>query len=281
MKKIKIWFKALHKDFLALISFWLLLFIIGIAFSASLVAPYDPLYINLDHINLKPSLNHLLGTDNQGRDILSRIIYGTRYSLSIGLLATFISLLFGTFLGLVSGYLGGIIDKILVVIVDITMAFPSLLLAIGISVIMKSGMASVIIALSLVGWTSFARLTRGMVIDLKEKDFVQSANSLGCSFFRIIFKHILPNCAPIIITVTALKIGGFILSESALSFLGLGIQPPTPTWGSMINLGRDYIRYQPWITIAPGMAIALTIIAFNILGEFIQNYLNPKKVNLK
>jgi len=279
MQNIKNCFQSLKKDYFALSSFCLLITICLIAILAPLITPFDPLQINLDEINQAPSIEHLLGTDHQGRDILSRIIYGSRYSLSISLLATCLSLSIGISLGLLAGYTGGIIDKAIVMIIDITMAFPALLLAIGISIILKPGVTSVIIALSLVGWTSFSRLTRGMVISLKETDFIKASQALGCSPFRIILKHLLPNCLPIIITATSLKIGSIILSEAALSFLGLGIQPPLPTWGSMINLGRDYIKIQPWSTIAPGLAIAITIVSFNLLGEFIEKYLNPKKVN--
>lgn len=264
----------------ALISLVLLCLILCLAVFAELLMPYDPLAVDLDAINLKPSVNHFFGTDNQGRDIFSRIVLGARYSMAVGFLATFFALFVGVLLGLIAGYFKGWVDKCIVVVTDITMAFPSLLLAIAISVVLKAGIVSVIIAIAAVGWTGFARLVRSMVIEFKEADFVTSASALGCGHARILFKHILPNCFPLIITAASLQIGNFILSESALSFLGLGINPPAPTWGSMINTGRDYIYYQPWQVVAPGIFIALTIMSFNLLGEFIRNYLNPKSLKI-
>lgn len=273
------WF-LLKKNILAMGSLVILIVMVGLAIFAEFVMPYDPLSIDLDAINLAPSLSHVFGTDSQGRDIFSRVILGTRYSLLVGFLATFFAVSVGVFLGLIAGYFKGIVDKTIVIITDITMAFPSLLLAIAISVVLKAGLLSVIIAIAAVGWTGFARLVRSMVIEFREADFVASAEALGCSNTRILFKHILPNCYPLIITAASLQVGNFILSESALSFLGLGIKPPAPTWGAMINTGRDYIYYQPWHVIAPGLFIATTIMAFNLFGEFLRNYLNPKSLKI-
>lgn len=270
----------LKKNILALFSLIILIAMGLLAIFAESIMPYDPLAINLDAINMAPSFSHFFGTDLQGRDIFSRVILGARYSLFVGFSATFFAVTVGVFLGLIAGYFKGVVDKVIVIITDITMAFPSLLLAIAISVVLKAGLLSVIIAIAAVGWTGFARLVRSMVIEFKEADFVASAKALGCSNKRIMFKHILPNCYPLIITAASLQIGNFILSEAALSFLGLGIKPPAPTWGAMINTGRSYIYYQPWHVIAPGLFIALTIMAFNLFGEFLRTYLNPKSMKI-
>lgn len=274
------WFKSLKKNIPAFLSLIVIALILMLAMFSEIIMPYDPIGVDLDSINLKPSFTHFFGTDNQGRDIFSRIVLGARYSIMVGFLATFFALTIGVLLGLVAGYFKGWVDKFIVIVTDITMAFPSLLLAIAISVVLKAGIVSVIIAIAAVGWTGFARLVRSMVIEFTEADFITSASALGCSHSRIIFSHILPNCYPLIITAASLQIGNFILSEAALSFLGLGINPPAPTWGSMINTGRDYIYYQPWQVIAPGIFIALTIMSFNLLGEFIRNYLNPKSLKI-
>lgn len=251
--------------------FYFLLFIIGAlvltAVFAPLIAPYDPLQIDLDHIKEAPGRNHLLGTDTVGRDVFSRIIYGTRISLLVGISATLLSLGLGLIVGLVAGYYGGKTDMVLTLVTDLFLAFPSLLLAIGVSILFPPGLFSVTAALCVVGWASFARLFRGMVFSIKENTFVDSARAIGCSNMRIMFFHILPHCLPISLVAASLKVGNFILSESALSFLGLGVQPPVPTWGAMISLNRCYLPSAPWMVLFPGLAIALAVIVFNALGD--------------
>jgi ABC-type dipeptide/oligopeptide/nickel transport system permease subunit len=243
---------------------------------ASYISPYDPLTIDLDHIKESPNFNHWFGTDTIGRDILSRVIYGCRISLLIGVGATILSLCLGLLAGLIAGYFGGKVDTFFTIIIDIFLAFPSLLLAIGISVLLPPGLLSTTIALCLVGWASFARLFRGMVFSFKESVFVDAARSIGSSHLRIIFVHILPHCIPIAVIVASLKVGGFILSESALSFLGLGVQPPFPTWGSMVSLNRGYLPSAPWMVFFPGGAIALTVFVFNMFGDALRDMLDPK-----
>ncbi len=244
----------------------ILLFVL-VALFAPVIAPYDPLAINLDHIKEAPNTKHLLGTDTIGRDVLSRIIYGTRVSLFVGISATVLSLGLGLIVGLIAGYYEGKIDMFFTMIIDLFLAFPSLLLAIGISVILPPGLISVTFVLCLVGWASFARLFRGMVLSFKENTFVDSARAIGCSNLRIMFIHILPHCLPVSLIAASLKVGSFILSESALSFLGLGVQPPTPTWGAMVSLNRCYLPSAPWMVLFPGLAIALAVIAFNFFGD--------------
>ena len=260
------------------LAFTATLVVFAISLSAAcgpMLYPINPTSIDLESIKLPPSFQHPCGTDSKGRDILSRILWGARISLSISVSAALGSLLIGLFLGLISGYFGGKLDTIITMVIDLTLAFPSLLLAIAISIVLPPGLLTVVIALSLVGWASFARLIRGLIIVLKESLFVEASRSIGCSNWRIIFRHLLPNSLSTILVALSLKLGTFILAESALSFLGLGVQPPAPTWGSMISLNRIYINSAPWMIIFPGFAIALTTFAFNILGDSLRDYLDP------
>jgi len=246
------------------------------ALAAPFISPYDPLQVNLAHIKEPPGAAHWMGTDRLGRDVLSRVMYGARFSLGISITATLISLGLGMLAGLVAGYAGGRIESIAAMVIDLFLAFPSLLLAVGISVLMPPGLASTTIALCLVGWAPFARLFQGMVLSLKQSSFVEAGRAIGCSAPRILFCHLLPHCLPIAIVAASLKIGGFMLSESALSFLGLGVQPPIPTWGNMISLSRSYLPYAPWMVLFPGLAIAVTVMLFNILGEAVRDAVDPK-----
>jgi len=257
----------------------LAIFFVGVIGVGAIFGPVvyhkSPVSIDLDSIKLSPSLNHPCGTDSKGRDVLSRILYGARISLSISLCAAMGSLLIGLFFGLISGYFGGKLDTAISVLVDITLAFPSLLLAIAITVVFPPGIYTVILALSLVGWATFARLVRGLTLSHKESLFVEASRSIGCSQWRIMLCHILPNCISTILVALSLKMGSFILAESALSFLGLGVQPPTPTLGSMVGLNRIYIHSAPWLVVFPGLAIAVSSFAFNILGDAFRDYMDP------
>ncbi|HUI45546.1 MAG TPA: ABC transporter permease [Nitrospirota bacterium] len=247
---------------------------------AALIGPafvsHDPLAMDLDNLKQPPGRHHLLGTDSAGRDILARLIYGARISLSVGVLASLFSLGIGIFFGLIAGYFGGRVDTVLSQIFDIFLAFPSLLLAIGISAVMSPGLTSAMLAITLVGWAGFARLVRGITFSLKEQTYVEASRAMGASSARILYKHILPNALPLLLVAGSLRVGGFILLEAALSFLGLGVQPPTPTWGSMISLSRAYITSAPWMVIFPGLAISITVISFNILGDFLRDKLDPR-----
>jgi ABC-type dipeptide/oligopeptide/nickel transport system permease subunit len=212
-------------------------------------------------------MKHFFGTDNKGRDILSRVLYGGRISISIAVLAALISMTIGLAIGLISGYFGGRLDIFFMALVDLVLAFPSLLLAIGVSVLFPPGVYTVMIALSAVGWASFARLIRGQVISLREASFVEAAKAVGCGNTRILLLHILPQCIPLAFVMTGLKLGGYILTEAGLSFLGLGAQPPTATWGSMISANRVFISSAPWMVLIPGILIAITALSFNVLGD--------------
>ncbi len=238
---------------------------------APLISPYDPLKIDLDSIKQPPSFKHPFGTDNKGRDILSRVIYGGRVSLCVAAVAGILSLAIGLFVGLLAGYYGGRLDMGIMAIVDLILAFPSLLLAIGISVIFPPGIYTVMIAIASVGWASFARVIRGYVLTIREMSFIEAAISIGCSDIRIILKHLLPQCVSLCLVFLGLRLGGYILTESALSFLGLGAQPPEPTWGSMISHNRVYISSASWMVFFPGLAIAITTVSLNIIGDLLRD----------
>lgn len=238
---------------------------------APLITDYDPNGIDLDSLRQPPGAQHLLGTDNKGRDIFARILYGGRLSLGIAAISAFFSLFIGLLLGLCSGYFGGKTDMLIMAGVDLVLSFPALLLAIAISILFPSGVYTVVVALVAVGWASFARIIRAETLALREALFIESARSIGCSTMRIISRHLLPQCIPLLLVMSGMKMGSFILAESALSFLGLGAQPPTATWGSMISANRVYISSAPWMVLYPGCMIALTVLCFNILGDTIRD----------
>ena len=260
----------------ALIAVVLLVLLVLTAIVGPSLVSYAPDAMDLDSLRQPPGKAHLLGTDSKGRDILSRVVSGARISLSVGILASALSLCIGIFFGLISGYFGGKVDAFFSQVFDIFLAFPSLLLAIGISAVMPPGLTSAMLAITLVGWAGFARLVRGITLSLKEQTYVEASQALGASSARIFYRHILPNALPLILVAGSLRVGGFILLEAALSFLGLGVQPPTPTWGSMISLNRAYINSAPWMVIFPGLAISITVISFNILGDFLRDKLDPR-----
>jgi peptide/nickel transport system permease protein len=241
------------------------------ALFAPIISGYDPDRIDLERLREPPGRQHILGTDNKGRDILSRILYGGRISLSIAVTAALTSMGTGLAIGLCAGYFGGKSDLIIMGFVDLILSFPSLLLAIGISIILPPGIYTVMIAIVSVGWASFARLIRGHIMVLREATFVEAARSIGCSDMRIIFTHLMPQCFPLLLVMGGLKMGSYILTEASLSFLGLGVQPPTATWGSMINANRAYISSSPWMVFFPGLMIAVSALCFTILGDTLRD----------
>jgi glutathione transport system permease protein len=240
------------------------------------VSPYNPAEADYLHVNAGISAAHWLGTDNYGRDILSRTLVGARYSLSIGVLATAFSSLIGSVWGLLTGYLGGWFDTLSGRLIDIMLAFPGLLLAIGIIAIAGPGFRNVILATTIFGIPIFARLVRGSAIALKERVYIEASEALAASRVRIMFFHVLPNIlAPILVYIT-LRIGTVILIAAALSFLGLGVQPPTPEWGAMLSEAQLYLAIDPLMAIAPGVAISLAVLGFNLLGDGLRDVLDPR-----
>lgn len=246
------------------------------ALFAPLLAPYHYRTTDMDNVLAPPGGKHLLGTDELGRDVLSRIIYGAQISLLAGVIAVGTGLLIGLVLGAVGGYLGGIVDYCIVGLIDVVWSFPVILLAITLVAILQPGFTSAMIALGLVTWPSYARVVRGQVLALKEREFVEAARALGCSHSRIIFKHILPNTLSPVIVMASLGFGNAIIVESTLSYLGLGAQPPKPSWGSMLSTARSFIYQAPWLTIIPGLAIILVVLGFNLFGDGLRDILDPR-----
>ncbi len=219
--------------------------------------------------------HYWLGTDNFGRDVLSRLLYGARISLLVGISASTLSLIVGLLLGAVAGFWGGWLETMIMRFTDIMFGFPTLLFLIGITAAFEPSLTVVFVAIGFVSWPGMARLMRGQVLSVKEREFVKAARVLGYSRWRILWRHVVPNClAPVIVAYT-LGIAGAIMAEASLSFLGLGAQPPTPSWGAMINTGKDFLRLAPWISMAPGFAIAITVLGFNLLGDSLRDALDP------
>ena len=246
-----------------------LILIMALSVLAPLFYPHSPSRVDLNSLKEAPSFltGHILGTDQEGRDILARLLAGGKVSIGVSFLAAFFAMTVGLSVGLVSGYFGGKVDVALMAAVDLILAFPSLLLAIGVSVVLPPGTLTVMLAIASVGWASFARLVRGHVLSVREAQFVDAARAIGASGPRILWAHILPQCISLALTLMAVKLGGYIITEASLSFLGLGAQPPNATWGAMISQGIAYIYAAPWIAVLPGLAIALTAFCFNVLGE--------------
>lgn len=241
------------------------------------IAPHDPEKANLGDRLQEPSWKYPLGTDHLGRCILSRIILGARISLSVALLVVSTSLIFGMAVGTISGYYGGMLDEIIMRIVDTFLAFPGLLLALGISGLFGAGFTNMVLALIIVEWTSYARLARSSVIDIKEYDYVTASRGLGSKDSHIMIHHIIPNIISPLIVMATIGMGYAILASAGLSFLGFGVQPPTPEWGSMLTDGRTYIRSAPYVMIFPGLAIMAAVLAFNYLGDAFRDMLDPRK----
>jgi peptide/nickel transport system permease protein len=260
----------------AVVSLIYLVLLVGIAIFAPLLTPYDPNQVDTPNRIAPMTQEHPLGTDHLGRDILARIIYGTRISLTVGLLTAFLgAATIGTAMGLIAGYYGGRIDNIIMRLIDIMMAFPGVLLAILIMATLGQGLFNMMIALSIFSIPAVARVTRGSTLSQKERDFILAARCLGMSSSRIMFRHILPNCMAPIIVMSTLRVATVILAAASLSFIGLGAKPPTPEWGAMINDGRWYLRQAPQLMIVPGIAIFVTVLAINFVGDALRDAMDP------
>ena len=235
----------------------------------------DPYAIDLDLRHLPPSWDHWFGTDHYGRDLFTRVVHGARISLVIGLIPAFLSTVIGAVLGVVSGFYGGKTDFWIMRLADVVLAFPSLLLAMAIMYTLGASLFNIFIALSAVGWASTSRIVRSQTLSLREKDFVEAARALGVSRGKIVFRHILPNCLPSIVVVFTMSIPAAIMQEAGLSFLGVGAQPPTPSWGLLVSQGKEFIFSAPWEAILPGVAILLLVLAFNFMGDGLRDAIDP------
>ena len=269
--------RIFYKNKMAVMGFIIILAMVIIAIFAPLIATQAPEAQDLAIRFQSPSAEHFFGTDNFGRDIFSNVVYGARISLFIGLVATIISVIIGTIIGAVAGFFGGGVDNVLMRLVDIILSIPSLILAIAISAVLGTGIRNLILAVSLSSITNYARIVRASVLSVKEQEYVEAAKIGGASNFRLIFRHILPNCTGPIIVQATLGVGTAILQAASLSFIGLGVQPPTPEWGGMLSQGRSYIRDYPHMTIFPGLAIALTIFSLNLFGDGLSDTLDVKQ----
>ena len=253
-----------------------IVFLIFVAVFAGFIAPHDPTETHLKDRLSSPSPEYPLGTDHLGRCILSRIIYGTRISLSVGVLVIGASLLLGLLLGTIAGYYGGIFDDLIMRIVDGFLAFPSMFLALAIAGALGPSLTNLMIALIVVEWTSYARVVRGSILSIKDQMFVAAARGLGAGDIYLLTRHVLPNTLSPLIVMATLGVGYIILTAAGLSFLGLGVQPPTPEWGAMLNDGRLFMRSAPHIMIFPGLAIMITVLAFNFLGDGLRDVMDPR-----
>jgi len=247
-----------------------------VAALAPILAPYDPIQIDLMNVNQTPSVTNLLGTDYMGRDELSRIIFGARISLMVGVLATAVSAVIGTVLGVISGYYGGWIDAGIMRITDILMCFPAFIFTICLAAALGAGIENLILAISLHAWTGYCRIIRGQVISTKNREFVQAAHVIGARDIRIMILHVFKNSMAPLIVAASLSIGGHIMTEAAASFLGIGVQPPTPSWGVELRSGYGSLLTNPWLSLAPGLCITLLILAFNVLGDGLRDVLDPR-----
>jgi peptide/nickel transport system permease protein len=267
--------RRLRRNRLTIVGTTLTLLIVAMALGANAIAPYDPLALNARHRLEAPSADFRFGTDRLGRDILSRVVYGARSSLGIAASSVVVSLLLGSVLGLLAGYFGGGIDLVIGRVMDILFSFPALLLAIAIAAMLGPSVGNAALAIAVVYTPLFARVIRGPVISERHRDYVDAARVIGASHSKIIYRHILPNVvSPIIIQASA-ALSAAILIEAALSYVGLGTQPPTPSWGTMLSEGRTFLETAPWMSIFPGLAIALTVLAFNLIGDGLRDAFDP------
>lgn len=272
--------KQLLRNRRAVVGGILLLLIIGLAIFAPYVTRYDPAKQNMRNRLQSPSKEHIFGTDQFGRDIYTRVVYGARLSLRVGFMSISLALILGSALGLIAGFYGGILDNIIMRFIDILLALPGFLLALSIVAALGPGMENVILAIGVSYIPSFARMMRSAVLAIRELDYVDAAEALGASDFRIIMAHIVPNSVNPIIVLTTLSLAGAILSAAGLSFLGMGAQPPTPEWGSMIATSRPFIRVSHWSVTIPGLAIFTTVMCLNLVGDGLRDALDPRLKNV-
>ena len=269
--------KALISHRTGFFSFLFLIILIFLALFGPYLYPVSPFEIHVEKILLPPSLEHPLGTDLLGRDVLARILYGARISLQVSFVAVGLSLVLGVSLGAIAGYYGGIVDQIICRIIDMFLCFPTIFLILAVIAYLEPSITNIMVVIGLTSWMGVARLVRAEVLSLKEREFVLSARLYGASSARIILRHILPNAVAPIFVSASLGMGHAILIESALSFLGIGVQPPTPSWGNMLIEGKETLEVAWWLSLFPGLAILSTVLALTLLSEALQDILNPKR----
>lgn len=271
----EVW-RRFTKNRQAMVGLCMLILLVFCAVFANWIAPYDPNAQNLLNVRATPSAEHWLGTDELGRDILSRIIFGARISISVGLIAVSISLLGGVTLGAIAGYYGGVLDDVIMRVMDVLMAIPSILLNIAIVSALGNGLQNVMIAIGISSMPGYCRIVRASILSLKGQEFVEASRSAGASDLYIITQHILPNCIAPLTVQASLRIGSAILSCASMSFIGLGVIPPTAEWGAMLSTGRDFIRSSPHLCTFPGVAIMFAVFAMNLIGDGLRDALDPK-----
>lgn len=271
----------LFKNKFALTGLIVITLLIVVALFAPVISPYTPSEQNVFERLQAPSLTHIFGTDDLGRDVFTRMVFGARISLAVGFISVFIILVIGTFLGIISGYYGGKTDYIIMRFTDIVLCFPTFFLIILVIAFIEPNIYNVMIVIGVTSWPGLARLVRAEVLSLKEREFILVSKMMAISNIKIFFVHILPNIISPLMVYSSLAIGGAILTESALSFLGLGVQPPMPSWGQILTSGKDYIYMAWWLSLFPGIAILVTVLAFNLVGEAIRDIFDPKEENVK
>lgn len=280
-KGISAWgiaWRQIRRDPGALVAMSVIVLLVLVAIFAPQLSPWDPARPDraVSFRATPPSAEHWLGTDRAGRDVLSRLIYGARVSLAVGFGSQLLSLFFGVLFGLVAGYFGGIVDTLVSRLIEVLQAFPSLLLLIVLSVTIGPGLVTAYVALGIVGWSGVARLVRGEALKLRNSEYVEGARALGARNARVLLRHVFPSVLPSLIVIYSIGVGGAIIGEATLSFLGLGVQPPTPSWGQMIADGQSYLTTAWWISVFPGLAIAIVVLAFNFLGDTLRDALDPR-----
>lgn len=269
--------RRITKHNLALIGLIILIPMFLCAILAPIISPHDPVEPDLKNILAGPSWSHPFGTDTLGRDVFSRVIYGSRISLLVGFVSVGIATLIGILIGSVSGYSGGIVDEIIMRFVDLMMCFPTFFLILAVIALLEPSIWNIMIVIGLTTWMGIARLVRAEILSIKNKEYVLAAKAMGFSKSRIIFRHVLPNAVSPVYVVATLGIGGAILIESALSFLGIGVQPPTPSWGNILTQAKDNIEVAWWLSLYPGIAIFLTVMGYNLLGEGLRDVFDPRR----
>jgi peptide/nickel transport system permease protein len=276
MRLIRVIGRRFARNRLSLAGAAVVVCLVFVSVAAPLIAPYDPTVIDVYNVLSPPSSTHLLGTDELGRDLLSRIIWGSRVSLKVGFVAVGIAIFIGILIGAVAGFYGGIADMILMRFVDMMLAFPTFFLILAVIAILEPSIFTIMAVIGITSWMDVARLVRAEFLTLKERDFVEAARAVGVNNIRLMFRHILPNALSPVFVAATFGIAGAILVESGLSFLGLGVQPPDPSWGNILTSGKDNIEIAWWLSLFPGLAILVTVLSYNLIGEGLRDALDPR-----